>query len=229
MSISKTATKAGVTVNGTGASAAAGYNASATIGADYTLTIVPESGWTYVVTAIMNGGTAVVIDNTNNTYTIKAVTGPIEFTVERILKMDGFDVTNYMTIDGKNIWLVKNTTALENGKVYTYDGNKMFWSDKYQAYCYTVIKETFSVADLNGKVSIGNGTADTVEYDRMDVNMSGKLDASDAQFVYNIYNAMYDEFTQDVTVEKFLRADVNGDAVVNVSDAAAIINYILEQ
>ena len=229
MSISKTATKAGVTVNGTGASAAAGYNASATIGADYTLTIVPESGWTYVVTAIMNGETAVVIDNTNNTYTIKAVTGSIEFTVERILKMDGFEVTNYMTIDGKNIWLVKNTTALENGKVYTYDGNKMFWSDKYQAYCYTVIKENFTAADLNGKVSIENGTAGTVEYDRMDVNMSGKLDASDAQFVYNIYNAMYDEFTQDVTVEKFLRADVNGDAVVNVLDAAAIINYILAQ
>ena len=55
MSISKTATKAGVTVTGSGASAAAGYNVSATIGKDYTLTIVPESGWTYVVTATMNG------------------------------------------------------------------------------------------------------------------------------------------------------------------------------
>ena len=227
MSISKTATKAGVTVTGSGASAAAGYNVSATIGADYTLTIVPESGWTYVVTATMNGETAEV-DNEDNTYTIRAVTGPIVFTVERILKMDGIEVTDYLTIDGSNIWLVKNTVTVNEGKVPTYDGNNMFWSDKYQAYCYLVIKETFTAEDLTGKVNIADGTAVTVDYG-MDVNKSGKVDASDAQLTYNIYNAMYSEFTQDVTVEKFLRADVNGDAVVNVEDAAAIITYILEQ
>lgn len=228
MSISKTATKAGVTVTGSGASAAAGYNVSATIGADYTLTIVPESGWTYVVTATMNGETAEVIDNENNTYTIKDVTGPIVFTVERILKVEGIEVTDYLTIDGSNIWLVKNAVTVDEGKVPTYDNNKMFWSDKYQAYCYLVIAATISADDVTGKVNIANGTAVTVDYG-MDVNMSGKVDASDAQLTYNIYNAMYSEFTQDVTVEKFLRADVNGDAKVNVEDAAAIITYILEQ
>ena len=228
MNISKTATKAGVTVNGTGASAAAGYSQVATIGADYTLTIVPESGWTYVVTATMNGETAVVIDDEDNTYTIEDVTGPIVFTVERILKVDGIEVTDYLTIDGSNIWLVKNTVTVNEGKVPTYDGNNMFWSDKYQAYCYLVIKETFTAEDLTGKVNIADGTAVTVDYD-MDVNKSGKVDASDAQLTYNIYNAMYEEFTQDVTVEKFLRADVNGDTKVNVEDAAAIITYILKQ
>ena len=61
----------------------------------------------------------------------------------------------------------------------------------------------------------------------MDVNGTGILDASDAQLVYNMYNAVYNEFTSDVTMEKFLRADANGDNKVDVKDAEVIINKIL--
>jgi hypothetical protein len=53
------------------------------------------------------------------------------------------------------------------------------------------------------------------------------VDANDAQLVYNMYNAMYSAFTEQVTMEKFLCADVNGDAVINVNDATAIINMLL--
>lgn len=74
---------------------------------------------------------------------------------------------------------------------------------------------------LNGeKVIINNGN-------NMDVNGTGILDASDAQLVYNMYNAVYNEFTSDVTMEKFLRADANGDNKVDVKDAEVIINKIL--
>ena len=40
-------------------------------------------------------------------------------------------------------------------------------------------------------------------------------------------NAVYNEFTSDVTMEKFLRADANGDNKVDVKDAEVIINKIL--
>ena len=91
-----------------------------------------------------------------------------------------------------------------------------------------VNKENAAKSDLiaatlnpNGeKVIINNGN-------NMDVNGTGILDASDAQLVYNMYNAVYNEFTSDVTMEKFLRADANGDNKVDVKDAEVIINKIL--
>ena len=61
----------------------------------------------------------------------------------------------------------------------------------------------------------------------MDVNGTGTLDASDAQLTFNMYNAVYSNFTDDVTMEKFLRADVNGDNKIDVKDAEAIVNQIL--
>ncbi len=75
---------------------------------------------------------------------------------------------------------------------------------------------------------IKDGNAIDVSYSG-DVNMSEKTDANDAQLVYNIYQSMYCDFTEDVTMEKFLRADVNGDATVNVEDAAAIIAALLKR
>lgn len=49
-----------------------------------------------------------------------------------------------------------------------------------------------------------------------------------AVLVANImYNAHYSDFTEDVTVEKFLRADINGDGSITTQDAAAIISYLL--
>ena len=61
----------------------------------------------------------------------------------------------------------------------------------------------------------------------MDVNKSGKVDANDAQLAYNMYRPMYSGISSDITVEKYLRADVNGDKTVNTMDAVAIVNYIL--
>lgn len=61
----------------------------------------------------------------------------------------------------------------------------------------------------------------------MDVNKSEKVDANDAQLTYNMYNAMYSAFSDEVTIEKFLRADVTGDRTVNVQDARMIIDEIL--
>lgn len=232
--VSKTAITADsvkVTIEGNGAGVASGAE-TVVMGESYTLTLTPEAGYLYEVAATMDGESANVTDNGNNTYTIKAVSGAIVFTITRSIDTSGVSVsaTEYVKLDGTNVWLVTNTTAVADGKVPTYDGQKMFWSDKYNggqgAYCYLVVGDTLSVDDARAKLDIASGTKTTVDYG-MDVNMTGLVDASDAQLTYNIYNAMYAGFITDVTVEKYLRADVNGDAAINVNDAAAIVTYIL--
>mgnify|MGYP002712807579 FL=1 len=102
----------------------------------------------------------------------------------------------------------------------------MFWSEKYKAYCYLVVSDTLSVEDAKAEIGIMDGEKVTVA-DSMDVNGTGTLDASDAQLTFNMYNAVYSNFTDDVTMEKFLRADVNGDNKIDVKDAEAIVNQIL--
>ena len=227
ITVNKVQTVASVTVEGTGAGAAAGYSATATKGQAYTLTITPESGYTYTVTATMNGEAANVVDNGNNTYTIANVTGNIVFTVERTVMTTGVTVSDqeYLPLDSTNMWLVTNKIEVADGKVPTYDGEKMFWSEKYEAYCYLVIAQTLNVEDAKAKVGITDGTAASVDYGK-DVNMTGKVDASDAQLTYNMYNALYSNFTE-IPMEKFLRADVNGDSKINTQDAVAIIAAVL--
>ena len=227
ITVSKTATEASVSVVGSGAGAAAGYTPTANMNQAYTLTIVPEVGYNYTVTATMGGVATTVTNNGNNTYTIASVTGDIVFTVEKIVIVDGVSVQRYLTLNGTNLWLVLNDATLANGKVATYNGNNMYWSETYGAYCYLIIAETTNADSVKSLIGITDGTAVTVDYG-MDVNKTGKVDASDAQLTYNMYNAAYSAFDADVTVEKFLRADVNGDKTVNVEDATAIIGSLLK-
>ena len=225
--VSKTRTAVKVKVDGDGASAAGDYNIKAEPGKGYTLTIEPEAGYIYTVTATMNGQKVDLTDVGDNTYTIENVTGDIVFTVTRTVITDDVSVEKYLRVDEKNVWIVLKTTKLADEKVPTYGNENMFWSDTYDAYCYLVIAPTLELDEAESKIDISVGTATTVNYG-MDVNMTNKVDASDAQLVYNMYNAEYSAFTDDMTMEKFLRADVNGDKEVNVTDAAAIIAHVLE-
>lgn len=226
ITISKSATEASVTVQGSGAGAAAGYETKANIGESYTLTIHPEAGYTYTVTATMGGNPVAITNNGNNTYTIAEVTDNIVFTVEQTVVVAGVSVAEYLSLDGTIMWLVKNETTLADAKVPTYAGEKMYWSDEYQAYCYLVIAQTLSQETAAANIGITDGAAVSVAYN-MDVNVTGKVDASDAQLTYNMYNAAYSDFSEDVTMEKFFRADVNADGKINVEDAVAIIAAIL--
>ena len=63
----------------------------------------------------------------------------------------------------------------------------------------------------------------------MNVNGSSDIngDAADAQLVYDMYTTMYKEFTEDVTMMKFLLADTNGDMKITTEDAQKIINTLL--
>jgi len=225
ITVNKAQTTASVTVTGSGAGAAAGYDATAEIGESYTLTITPENGYNYTVTATMDGKPVELAQN-GNKYTTAEVTGNIVFTIERTVIVSGVTVSEYVSVDGNKVWLVQNTVTLAEGKVPTYNGGNMFWSEEYDAYCYLVIAATLSEEDAKADIGIADGTAVAVDYG-MDVNMTGNVDANDAQLTYNIYNAYYDSFSETATMEKFLRADVNKDGKVNTTDSAAIINKIL--
>lgn len=215
-----------VTVEGSGASAAEGYAPSVQIGTDYTLTLHPLAGYQYTVTAAMGGETVEVTSSADNAYTVASVTADLVFTVERQVITTGLKISKFLTLDGTNMWLVLNQTGTAENNVPTYDGQPMYYAEKYQAYCWIVIAPTLEIEDAERKLGFTIGEAALLEED-MDVNRSGKVDANDAQLVYNMYNTMYDAFTNDVTVQKFLLADVNGDTLINVADATAIVESLL--
>ena len=244
-----------VTVEGNGAGHAT-YETTAQKKKAYTLTINRKAGYVYEVTAKMADAAGdykdVELSVDGDHYTIARVTGNVIFTIQRSLDTTGITVSEepYLKLqgadpsEGTNMWLVLCTTETEDGETLAYDGGKMFWSEKYNdgkgAYCYLVIAKTLDVEEAKSKISIVSGTKLSVDYG-MDVNITGKVDANDAQLVYNMYNAKYHAFaesgidsvesttdaSQCLELEKFLRADVNGDGQINVNDAAAIIYGIL--
>ena len=153
------------------------------------------------------------------------ITGNITITVTKTAKLQ-LDCSEYLTLgNSTSLWLITATTDDADGLVCTYNGNTMYWSEKDNAFC-TLISGTVKPTPTLNQFTLTNGTATAISYDS-DVNMSGKLDANDAQFVYNMYNNMYSGITTDVTIEKYLRADVNGSKTVTTEDAAAVVNKIM--
>ena len=58
------------------------------------------------------------------------------------------------------------------------------------------------------------------------MNRSNLVDINDAQLVYDMYNAKYSDF-DNVSMRKFLEADVNGSKTVTVEDATAVVNHFM--
>jgi len=227
ITVEKTLTEAIVSVTGEGAGIADGYETVAEVGKAYTLTVVPEAGYIYTVTATMGGKAVELTKNADGTtYTTPAVTGNIVFTIDRIVNTEGVKVNDKVNVSGGTVYAVSYETKLADNKVPTYDGNPMYWSENHQAYIYLTIAGTLSEDAAKAVIGITEGTPVTVA-DSSDVNGSGKLDASDAQYVWNMYNAQYSQFTADVTMIDFIKADRNADYKINTEDAAAIVNEIL--
>ncbi len=223
ITINQTQTTSPVTVTGNGSSDAAGYAASATVGQAYTLTVNEDSAYTYAVSATV-AGKAVTLTAANGKYTISAAdvkAGQIIFTVSKTLKAT-ISVSEY--IGNSGLWLITTQGAtLQNGRVYSCNGVPMLWSANYNAYC-TIISAADLSAAQSAVLDLIAGETAAVDYTTTDVNMSGTVDANDAQLVYNMYMR---ENTDGVNVEKYLRADVTGDKIVDLDDAAAIVAEIM--
>ena len=137
-------------------------------------------------------------------------------------------VSKYLELNDKTMMLITVKGTPEGGKAFTYDGNTMYKVNAYgtDQYAWLVIVDkgqTLTQEEAAANVAISAADNVVTITPSFDVNRTGKVDVNDAQLVYDMYNGAYSDFTQ-VSVEKFLRADVNATKVVDHTDAVAIVN-----
>lgn len=137
-------------------------------------------------------------------------------------------VSRYLELNDKTMMLITVKGTPEGGKAFTYDGNTMYKVNAYgtDQYAWLVIVDkgqTLTQEEAAAKVAISAADSVVTITPSFDVNRTGKVDVNDAQLVYDMYNGTYSDFTK-VSVEKFLRADVNATKVVDHTDAVAIVN-----
>ena len=223
----KPVTTTEITFTGSGsADVVGGTTQTADNGKDFTFKLNADADYDYTVKL----GTETLTPDTDGKYTIPGakLTGTaLTVTVEKTAKQTAeVNVYEYIKLDGKAIYLVTASGTVADGKVMAYDGSAMFWSEKYKAYAYLVISNTeLTKAEAAKKVTQASATKTSIAYDG-DVNLTGKIDVNDAQLVWNMYNAKYEDFNT-VSMRKFLEADLNGDRKLTVLDAAAVITKML--
>lgn len=137
-------------------------------------------------------------------------------------------VSRYLELNDKTMMLITVKGTPEGGKAFTYDGNTMYKVNTYGAdqYAWLVIVDkgqTLTQEEAAAKVAISAADNVVTITPSFDVNRTGKVDVNDAQLVYDMYNGTYSDFTK-VSVEKFLRADVNATKTVDHTDGVAIVN-----
>lgn len=137
-------------------------------------------------------------------------------------------VSRYLELNDKTMMLITVKGTPEGGKAFTCDGNTMYKVNAYgtDQYAWLVIVDkgqTLTQEEAAAKVAISAADNVVTITPSFDVNMTGKVDVNDAQLVYDMYNGTYSDFTK-VSVEKFLRADVNATKAVDHTDAVAIVN-----
>lgn len=153
----------------------------------------------------------------------------IDVSYKKVTPAYTVSVTEYVKLNNQSIFLVTASGDVADGQVLAYSGSQMYWSEKYNAYAWLVISadtlDTVKTA-AESAISAVDGTKVTIAYNG-DVNLTGSVDINDAQLVWNMYNAKYEDFTS-VNIRKFLEADMNGDKTLDTKDAAAIVGIILK-
>lgn len=181
------------------------------------------------VRSLGNGKYVVEAVNYNDYLYVYARSWNLVVKVEKVShSAEEVTVSKYLELNDKTMMLVTVKGTPEGGSAFTYDGNTMYKVEGYgtDRYAWLVIVDkgqTLTQEKAAAKVAIS--AADNVVTITLgfDVNMTGKVDVNDAQLVYDMYNGTYSDFTK-VSVEKFLRADVNATKVVDHTDAVAIVN-----
>lgn len=201
----------------------------ATQGEDFSFTVTKQDGYTYEVTATV-GGAARDVNVDGDTYTISHINGAVVITVNKTAEATlTVEVSQYVKQNGKDVYLITATdSSLAEGKLLAYDGAQMFFSAKYDAYCYLVVSELSAnevKTNAEAKIAQADGTAIEIGYTG-DVNGTSKIDINDAQMAHNMYgSALYDGF-EKATIRMYLEADMNGDKAVDTADATAIVSEI---
>lgn len=181
------------------------------------------------VRSLGNGKYVVEAVNYNDYLYVYAHSWNLVVKVEKVShSAEEVTVSKYLELNDKTMMLVTVKGTPEGGSAFTYDGNTMYKVEGYgtDRYAWLVIVDkgqTLTQEEAAAKVAISAADSVVTITPSFDVNMTGKVDVNDAQLVYDMYNGTYSDFTQ-VSVEKFLRADVNATKAVDHTDAVAIVN-----
>ena len=181
------------------------------------------------VRSLGNGKYVVEAVNYNDYLYVYARSWNLVVKVEKVShSAEEVTVSKYLELNDKTMMLVTVKGTPEGGSAFTYDGNTMYKVEGYgtDRYAWLVIVDkgqTPTQEEAAAKVAISAADSVVTITPSFDVNMTGKVDVNDAQLVYDMYNGTYSDFTQ-VSVEKFLRADVNATKAVDHTDAVAIVN-----
>lgn len=181
------------------------------------------------VRSLGNGKYVVEAVNYNDYLYVYARSWNLVVKVEKVShSAEEVTVSKYLELNDKTMMLVTVKGTPEGGSAFTYEGNTMYKVEGYgtDRYAWLVIVDkgqTLTQEEAAAKVAISAADNVVTITPSFDVNMTGKVDVNDAQLVYDMYNGAYSDFTQ-VSVEKFLRADVNATKVVDHTDAVAIVN-----
>ena len=181
------------------------------------------------VRSLGNGKYVVEAVNYNDDLYVYARSWNLVVKVEKVShSAEEVTVSKYLELNDKTMMLITVKGTPEGGKAFTYDGNTMYKVEGYgtDRYAWLVIVDkgqTLTQEEAAAKVAISAADNVVTITPSFDVNRTGKVDVNDAQLVYDMYNGTYSDFTQ-VSVEKFLRADVNATKAVDHTDAVAIVN-----
>ena len=181
------------------------------------------------VRSLGNGKYVVEAVNYNDDLYVYARSWNLVVKVEKVShSAEEVTVSKYLELNDKTMMLVTVKGTPEGGKAFTYDGNTMYKVNAYgtDQYAWLVIVDlgqTLTQEEAAAKVAISAADNVVTITPSFDVNMTGKVDVNDAQLVYDMYNGTYSDFTK-VSVEKFLRADVNATKTVDHTDGVAIVN-----
>lgn len=181
------------------------------------------------VRSLGNGKYVVEAVNYNDYLYVYAHSWNLVVKVEKVShSAEEVTVSKYLELNDKTMMLVTVKGTPEGGSAFTYDGNTMYKVEGYgtDRYAWLVIVDkgqTLTQEEAAAKVAISAADNVVTITRGFDVNRTGKVDVNDAQLVYDMYNGTYRYFNQ-VSVEKFLRADVNATKVVDHTDAVAIVN-----
>lgn len=181
------------------------------------------------VRSLGNGKYVVEAVNYNDYLYVYAHSWNLVVKVEKVShSAEEVTVSKYLELNDKTMMLVTVKGTPEGGSAFTYNGNTMYKVEGYgtDRYAWLVIVDkgqTLTQEEAAAKVAISAADNVVTITPSFDVNRTGKVDVNDAQLVYDMYNGTYSNFTQ-VSVEKFLRADVNATKVVDHTDAVAIVN-----
>lgn len=181
------------------------------------------------VRSLGNGKYVVEAVNYNDYLYVYARSWNLVVKVEKVShSAEEVTVSKYLELNDKTMMLVTVKGTPEGGSAFTYDGNTMYkvegyGTDRYAWLVIVVKGQTLTQEEAAAKVAISAADNVVTITPSFDVNRTGKVDVNDAQLVYDMYNGTYSDFTK-VSVEKFLRADVNATKVVDHTDAVAIVN-----